>query len=427
MICFREADYILLISDTEEQAVEFLGDVRTEFVENEDLINMFGVKKLAKEAQTDTIIEFSDGHKARILAKGAEQKIRGRKWRGKRPNLIVIDDLENEELTESPDRRAKLKRWFYGSVLPAGGDDCTYRYVGTIMHFDSLLESLMPDENDKNTVIEPLRSYNLQGTWKSVKYRAHTDDFKEILWPDKFSEARLRAIRADYVRQGIPEVYAQEYLNVPLSEDNAFFKKGNFRYFEDSEWHWPVYAAADLAISKADRAAYTVMVVARMGPDGRLYLEEVRRGRWDALEIIENMFLIHEAYTPEMFWLEKENIARTLGPVLDRSMIERGTYINIEGVTPTKDKEARARPLQARMRAGSILFKEGSEWLPELETELRRFPKSPYLDQVDALSLLVFGINKMSDPYTSSELEDIEYDEEFGDAIELGRDTMTGY
>lgn len=57
-----------------------------------------------------------DGHMFRIT-KGAEQKIRGLKWNNKRPDLIICDDLENDEIVLNKERRAKFKRWFYALCL----------------------------------------------------------------------------------------------------------------------------------------------------------------------------------------------------------------------------------------------------------------------------------------------------------------------
>lgn len=86
---FQIHQYIIIVSDTEEQASEFLGDIKNELRENEDLIRLFGVKKIIKDAVTDVIVQMSDGYLFRIIAKGAEQKLRGRKWKGKRPSLIL--------------------------------------------------------------------------------------------------------------------------------------------------------------------------------------------------------------------------------------------------------------------------------------------------------------------------------------------------
>jgi len=99
-ILFRERSFVVICSDTETQAVMFLGDIKRELETNEDLINLFGLKKdslgklkYLKDTESDIIVPFKDGGSFRIVAKGSEQKIRGLKWGSKRPDLIICDDL----------------------------------------------------------------------------------------------------------------------------------------------------------------------------------------------------------------------------------------------------------------------------------------------------------------------------------------------
>lgn len=83
----------------------FLGQITQELQENKDIIDLFGIKqteegivKFEKDSATDIIVEFVDGQKFRIIAKGSEQKLRGMLWNGARPDLIVCDDLKLKEL-----------------------------------------------------------------------------------------------------------------------------------------------------------------------------------------------------------------------------------------------------------------------------------------------------------------------------------------
>ena len=85
----------MLVSDTESQATLFLGQIKQQLQENRDLIELFGIKCneegkviFQKETETDIIVEFTDGYKFRIIAKGAEQKLRGLLWNGTRPDLL---------------------------------------------------------------------------------------------------------------------------------------------------------------------------------------------------------------------------------------------------------------------------------------------------------------------------------------------------
>jgi len=43
-VLFREARYVLIVSDTVSQAIQFLGDIKKELLDNEDLRSLFSIK-----------------------------------------------------------------------------------------------------------------------------------------------------------------------------------------------------------------------------------------------------------------------------------------------------------------------------------------------------------------------------------------------
>lgn len=96
-VLFREQDYVIVTSATEDLAIGHLGDIAKELRENEDLIRDFQIEKLLVDSKTDIIVKCLDGHEFRLIAKGSGQKMRGVKWNGKRPGLIIGDDLEEDE------------------------------------------------------------------------------------------------------------------------------------------------------------------------------------------------------------------------------------------------------------------------------------------------------------------------------------------
>lgn len=98
-LLFRERKFMLLVSDTESQAAMFLGYFKEQLQENQPLVELFGIKRnekgivqFIKETETDIIVEFEDGHKFRVIAKGAEQKLRGLIWNGTRPDIILCHE-----------------------------------------------------------------------------------------------------------------------------------------------------------------------------------------------------------------------------------------------------------------------------------------------------------------------------------------------
>jgi len=440
-VLFRERRFTLLVSDTEAQAAMFLGQIKQELQENQDIIELFGLKKnekdevkFIKDSETDIIVEFADNTKFRIIAKGSEQKLRGMLWNGARPDLIVCDDIENDEVVMNKERREKFKRWVYGALLPCRSQNGIFRIVGTILHMDSFLEGLMPKENDKQTVHEELKTYSTRTStqWKSVKYKAHNADYSQILWPDRRTAKEFREIRQDYIDRGLADVYSQEYLNIPIDESNTFFKKADFASIreEDKKKILNYYIAGDFAISERERADYTALVVGGIDEDGILHIKNVIRDRMDGLQIVDTMLALQRVYDPLAFGIEDTQITKAIGPFLNRVMIEQNVFINIIPLKPHRaDKQTRARSIQARMRAGAVKFDKTAEWYQTLEDELMRFPRDKHDDQVDAIAYLGLMIDRLIDAPTKEEIYDDEYehDKEESGLNDQGRSEITGY
>jgi len=413
-LLFRESKYAVIVSDTEGQAKQFLGDLKAELLENEDLKKFFGISHLLKETETIIILEFEDGWQFRVDVKGSEQKVRGLKWRNRRPDLIVCDDLENDEIVMNQERREKFRNWFYKALIPCLSDEGRIIVVGTILHLDSVLERILNDPH-----------------WETARYAAHNEDFTEILWPEKFDEERLKAIRASYVAQGMPEGYSQEYLNYPIDESTAYFRRDDFRYFDRGELDYSrleYYSAADFAISEKEKADFTAITTVGVDDKSNIYVVDVRRGRWDANEIIENLFAVQQRYKPSLFTMEEGMIRKSLGPFIKEKMMETGIFLNMNPLVPVKDKQTRARSIQARLRQGTVWFDGRADWYAPLEQEMIRFPRDAHDDMVDSLAWIGLTLDSIVPGRTIEEYEDDEWEDEFSSSwTPMGRSRVCGY
>lgn len=408
---FGFRDYLLIVSDTEGQSVKFLGDIKMELQENELLQREFGIDDFIRDTEAEIVFHCAAGY-VNITARGAEQKVRGLKWRGRRPNFILVDDLENDELVMNRDRRSKLKNWFHSALLPCGAWNCLYRVVGTILHLDSVLNNILTDP-----------------TWDHDVFSAHGPNFDNILWPERFPVGRLEQIKRGFMAQGLPDKYSQEYLNKPIDEETAYFKREWFtwRAPEHRKLFLRRFAAIDLAVSTKETADYTAIVVAGIDDRGRIHILEVRRSRWDSLETVQQMFEVQEQYRPDLFFVEKGPLNRAFYPFLVSEMARTGVYINLLDVPCTADKVSRARSLQAKMRQGTVLFEQEAGWLPDLMSEMTRFPRDKHDDQVDAMALIGQGLDELGDAPSPRELEDEEYNVMFRDSLPEGRSETCGY
>lgn len=421
-VLFRCSDYVILVGSTEDGAAEQLGNIAEELQENEDLMREFGIKRMLRTATTDVIAEMNDGHKFRILARGAEQRIRGRLWKGKRPNLLVCDDMEDDEQVQNPERRRKFRVWFFRAAKQALSKSGRIRVHGTILHDDSLLSRLRKNR-----------------TWKTLFFAAHAsfDDFSNLLWPERWTEEQLRARRQEFIEDGDSAGYSQEFLNNPLDHSDAFLKAADFLPMneDDHESDKIICAAADFAVSRADSANRTAFVVGGKDVNNLLHHLDVRKGRWDPTEWIDEMFNIQTRWNPEVFWVEDGVIWKSVKAMIYREMQIRDIRINFEAILPVKDKGTRGRPYQRRMRAGQCRFDKKAEWYADFEQENLRFSGTAQAtldDQFDAAALLSRGFDDLAQAEPEDFYTEDEWEMERGfwnrpKAGADGRSQVTGY
>jgi len=434
-VVFRERDYVLLISDTVSQASQFLADIKKELADNDRLRSLFKIKEFTKDTEDDVIVLCEDGHMFRITARGSEQKLRGLKWNNKRPNLIMCDDLENDEIVMNKDRREKFKRWFYGALLPCMSKGGIIRIVGTILHEDSFLNNLMPKHYDRWTRTSALKTWNeKKSAWLSLKYKAHNDDFTQLLWPQMYTKDTFIAMREDYIERGMPDVYSQEILNEPIDESVAFFKRGDFQALskEDKEKTLHYYITADLAISKDEQADYSVFIIAGMDENRQIQIRNVIRERMDGREIVDTILTLQNIYKPELFGIEEMQVSKSIGPFLREEMMATGIFPSLVKLKHGgKDKLTRARTIQARLRAHSVKFDKAADWYSTFEDELAKFPRATKDDQVDAFAYLGMMLDSLVEAPTREEQEEEEYENELREYGEYdsytGRSAITGY
>ena len=418
---FRAESYIIVISTNEELAIEHLGDITRELVENEDLINEFQISHFVTTSKTEIIVELKDGHQFRILARGSGQKLRGRKWRGARPGLIICDDLEDDEQVENKERRDKFRRWFNRAAIPALRRGGKIRIHGTILHEDSLLSRLRKNSE-----------------WHVKFYRAHKsfDDFSEILWPEQFTEGILRSIRQRYIEDFDSNGYSQEYLNDPFDNSEAYLKKEWFQAMHDMDFESDkkIAIGVDFAVSKADRANRSSFTIGGQTSDNKLYIVGQRVDRWDVTEVIDQMFILQDTYEPEVFFVEDGVIWKAMEPMLNKEMRIRNVFLHCQALGSTKDKAVRGRSLQKRMKAGAVYFDQEATWYPGYESEMLRFTgygEARLDDQFDSTAILSRGLDNMpilgEDDFLDEDELSFREQARLAQTANDGRSEITGY
>ena len=410
-ICHRYKKYVVIVAKTEEVAIDFLTIIRDELRHNSALKDVYDIAAMPTDGKTDCIIRFTNGDEARIRVRGAGQSVRGMLWNHTRPDLVVIDDLEDDEAVESVERRRKLYKWVMNALLPLisleRGD---VRIIGTILHDDSVLMKIMKSKS-----------------WKTRLYKAHKSfsDFTEKLWPEYWTEKRLREKRQTYIDAGDPEGYSQEYLNDPSDLQNPYFRDEDFIPMDEDDHKKPksYYVGVDFALSSKTSADYTVMTVGGYDADGILHIVDQRRLRTDdTADIIDELFFIMDFWKDISYFIfEGGVIANAVEPPFRTEMARRNKFAPVQKYPPIGDKKLRAASIQQRMRSGAVRYDFDTNWFEDHRHELKKFPRGTKDDQVDAIAWLGRGIDEFVEAPTQDELSEEKWGEmaeEYGEDLD---------
>lgn len=381
-VCFRVSDYVILIGSTEDKASEQLSNISEELHENAELRQDFGIVSFESDQKTEIIVICDDGHRFRILARGAEQKIRGAMWKGKRPNLIVCDDMEDDEQVENKDRRAKFRRWFFRAAKQALSKTGKIRIHGTVLHDDSLLSRLR-----KNKM------------WQMLFFKAHKsyDDFSEMLWPERWTKDDLIARRTEFEEDDDSAGYSQEFLNTPLDSNQRYLRQSDFIPMDEDDYEAQkkFYCGVDFAFSKKTTANHTSFTVGGVCSRNLIHHVDQHRERMDSLEVVEKFFEVDRRWGVDCFFVPSGKDWLAIKPVLQREMLRRDHPLMIEEVADNADKAVKGRIYQKKHKAGFCRYDKKAEWYPAYEAELLLFTgvtdaKSD--DQFDSTATLHRGI-----------------------------------
>jgi len=357
----KKFNFGLLISDTFSQAVLFLDGLKSEFEGNDRLRFFYGDLTSEKWSESQIVV-----NGIMIMAIGAGQKVRGLKYRGNRPDLIVIDDLENDELVQSQERRDKLERWFNGALLPARSKSGRIIMIGTILHYSSLLAKIVLDPNNYSS-------------FKTKLYKAEMDG--KALWEEHMNLEELAKKKAEYMEKGQGFLFYNEYMNDPVSGDVQKFKQEKFKYYEDKDIEGKLlntFITIDRAYSKANTADSTGIVVVSVDLENNWYVRQAERFKGTEKELIAKMFDLHTYYSEQIMGVEQKAFEYTIKPALDDEMRRRNTFFV---VTELKDagrsKNLRIEGLVPRFESATIYIKKDQV---NLMDELVTFPMGNHDD-----------------------------------------------
>ncbi|MBP7056335.1 MAG: phage terminase large subunit [Candidatus Omnitrophica bacterium] len=422
-ICHGIEEFIVIISNTNDQAVGFLSDIKRELESNELLMRDFpeicelGRKPApARWSQREIITR----NNIKVLALGTGQQIRGRRNLEARPSLIIMDDIEPGDAVQNPESAYKLNDWVTKSVLKSGTTKTNILCVGTIHNYGSLLAQLTspsayPGWNKRiyrsvvswseagNLWEQWIRIYNHQDAYGAEEGPAAARKFYEVneaamlqgaqvLWPASKSYYDLMVMRE---RDGYLS-FDSEMQNEPVNpRDCPFNEKDRHdwtdRFASEEELlaslagHVKIVGACDPSMGKQNKSSdYSAIITVACNTNSKaMYVLDADVERRLPDKIINDILVHHKRRNYSKFVFDSVQAQEFIASKLRERAQAEGAYLHVEDFKATRDKRARIEALQPMVKDGTIQFNKRHHMLLE---QMKYFPKG-HDDALDALEM----------------------------------------
>ncbi|MDD3770486.1 MAG: phage terminase large subunit [Sulfuricurvum sp.] len=398
--------FITIFSDAIELTETLIEAIKAELTENDnlkaDFPNSTGIGRVWRVGDIVT------RNGIRIKGFGSGKRVRGIKHGVWRPDLSIIDDLENDENVRSQDQRDKLESWLDEAVANLGAVDGTMDilYIGTVLHRDSVLarKLKMAFWNPKifRAIITFPERMDLWDQYALIYLRrglqeAHDfylankpdmDKGARVLWPDAVPTETLMRKRAES-----PRSFSKELQNNPSSETQKF-KRERMHFYRSLPplKQLKIYGWCDPAGNgkKSDFTSITIFGVDERAMMG--YVIESYNEVIGSLDIVRKIVDFQERYRCDVFGVETNGGQFHLKAFILKEAFERGVHMPLRGVHNSDNKVLRIEELELPIENAQILMHEDQVTLID---QLEEFPEGKNDDAPDSL-VCVYRLSKLA-------------------------------
>jgi len=368
-----------------------------------------------------------------IYPRGAGQQIRGILYHNNRPDMLVIDDLEDPETIANDEIRTKTKVWFMADLVKATSrvkKDWQIVYIDTLKHEDSLLQHLL-DSSD----------------WASMVLEACDDDLNPTA-PDFMSKEDLINEHRNHKEGGMLDVFYREFRNIPISLEDAVFKPEYFRYYsedgdrirvkrKDEEKDELIQSKnltnvilVDPAKTTKLQSAETAIICVGVDRESRkIFVRDIVSAKMAPDQMYDEMFRLVTQYKAMVLAVEVTSLHLFISQPILNEMRVRGIFPIYLELKAVGHKENRVATLAPFYKLGYV--HHNLNCCNKLEAQLLGFPRSKLWDVMDALAYITVVMDKMAYYFDPEEMNDEDIDKEFleledDDALEFDEDMDVG-
>jgi phage terminase large subunit-like protein len=380
-LVFPEDDkvFMVLIRQNATMAEDALRGISRDYV-NHPIMNL-NLVKIVRSTQNSLEVECraldNKIKQITIMAFGKGAALRGlQDSHGRRPNIVIMDDVQSFEESRSEEQQEKDWNWFLSDIKPLG-KDTRFFIIGNNL--------------GQRCLIERIFSNNEALGFKTLRIPIGDLDKKIATWPERFPWEWIERDMESHRTIGKLDVWYRERMCQSWDEESRCFKQSQFRYWESLPKMKRIVTACDPAISKKLSADFTGITVAGLDVKNRIYIMETVKKRMNPDEIIDKLFFLQKKWGGAV-GIENVAYQRMLILEMRKQMLLKNAWFTLIEIPSRGEKEARIRAtLQPRFASNlggtDSIFHHRS--MADLETELITFPSGLNDDLTDSCSMAV--------------------------------------
>lgn len=194
----RELNVMVIVGKSQTNANTLLADIQSELQFNQRYINDFGEQYNQGHWSEGSFVT-RDG--CAFFALGRGQSPRGLRYRDQRPDYVVIDDLDDDELIQNEHRVNKLTDWVKEALFGVlDGGRGRFIMVGNLIGYDSVLARIA---DTAGVHVSQVNIYDSNGN---------------VTWADKWTVDEVKAMEQFMGFRS----FQKEYMNNPIIEGTVF-------------------------------------------------------------------------------------------------------------------------------------------------------------------------------------------------------------
>lgn len=373
--------YLVIICATQTTASKKLQEVSREFFANADMCSL--VSEVKDNSGLALEVHYHGGQAVRLEAYGKGAAVRGLSWGAKRPDLVIIDDPQDEEDARSETVTANDWDWFLSDVYFLGQSTRIFM-IGNNLGERCIMEQVIANADKLHFTAQRIPILDKEG---------------RSAWPSKWSVYAIEKERQEWEYVGKTDLWYRNKMCECISPDSQKFKKSYFKYYDVQPdlSTLNIYTTVDLAISQKVNADYSAIVTVGVNSAGHWFILDVEYGRYDPTTTIDAIFSAVQKWRPLAVGIEVVAYQAALQHFLEKEMPHRGIFFRIQPLKAEKKKEIRIDNIQPRYAVGTVWHRAQAVWLEKLEGELLAYPHGAHDDVIDALAYME---QMVTEPYT---------------------------